>query len=243
MSLDIGVQHALAEELKQACARYSASAAAGLVLDAGSGEVLGAVSLPEVDPARPADWLDPAHADKLTGGTFELGSIFKTLTIAMALEAGTADLDKTLRRAPAADRRALRDQGPLSAGPAAHGARDLPALLQRRRRHAGAGGGRRAAARVPGADGPHRGHAHGSRPRGDAAAAQALGADRDHHRRLRAWTGGGAGAVRRSRRHPRQRRAEGDAHAAGAVGRGRRAAAPGVGGHQRQAAGRSCAST
>jgi cell division protein FtsI (penicillin-binding protein 3) len=94
MSLDIGVQHALAEELKQASARYSASAAAGLVLDADSGEVLGAVSLPEVDPARPTDWLDPARADKLVGGTFELGSIFKTLTIAMALEAGTADLDK-----------------------------------------------------------------------------------------------------------------------------------------------------
>jgi cell division protein FtsI (penicillin-binding protein 3) len=94
MSLDIGVQHALAEELKQACARYSAAAAAGLVLDAGTGEILGAVSLPEIDPARAAEWLDPEHADKLTGGTFELGSIFKTLTVAMALEAGTADLDK-----------------------------------------------------------------------------------------------------------------------------------------------------
>ena len=44
--------------------------------------------------ARPTDWLDPARTDKLVGGTFELGSIFKTLTIAMALEAGTADLDK-----------------------------------------------------------------------------------------------------------------------------------------------------
>ena len=74
--------------------RYAASAAAGLVLDAGSGEVLAAVSLPEVDPLRPADWLDPAHADRLTGGTFELGSIFKIITVAMALEAGTTDLDK-----------------------------------------------------------------------------------------------------------------------------------------------------
>ena len=94
MSIDIGVQHALAEELKQASVRYSASAAAGIVLDAGSGEVLGAVSLPEVDPAHPSEWRDEAHADKLTGGTFELGSIFKTVTIAMALEAGTSDLDK-----------------------------------------------------------------------------------------------------------------------------------------------------
>ena len=94
LSIDVGVQHALAEELKQASIRYAASAAAGLVLGADSGEILGAVSLPEADPARPADWLDPTRADKLTGGTFELGSIFKTLTVAMALETGTADLDK-----------------------------------------------------------------------------------------------------------------------------------------------------
>jgi cell division protein FtsI (penicillin-binding protein 3) len=94
LSLDVGVQHALAEELKQACMRYSASAAAGVVLDAGSGEILGAASLPEADPARPIDWLDAQRADKLSGGTFELGSIFKLLTLAMALEAGFADLDR-----------------------------------------------------------------------------------------------------------------------------------------------------
>jgi cell division protein FtsI (penicillin-binding protein 3) len=94
LSLEIGVQHAVATELKEAVARYSASGAAGLVLDADSGEVLAAVSLPEVDPMRAADWLGSDHADRLLGGTFELGSIFKTLTVAMALETGTADLDK-----------------------------------------------------------------------------------------------------------------------------------------------------
>jgi cell division protein FtsI (penicillin-binding protein 3) len=94
LSLDIGVQHAVASELKAAIGRYAAIAAAGLVLDADSGEVLGAVSLPEVDPLRAADWLDPQRADRLMAGAFELGSIFKTLTVAMALEAGIADLDK-----------------------------------------------------------------------------------------------------------------------------------------------------
>ena len=94
LSLDIGVQHGLAEELKLSSSRYSAPAAAALVLEANSGEVLAAVSLPEVDPSRPADWLDTARADRLVGGVYELGSIFKTVTIAMALEAGTASLDK-----------------------------------------------------------------------------------------------------------------------------------------------------
>jgi cell division protein FtsI (penicillin-binding protein 3) len=92
LSLDVGVQHALSEELQDAVRRYSASGAAGLVLDLTSGEVLAAASLPGADPARPADWLDLRHADKLMAGSFELGSVFKTLTVAMALEAG-ADLD------------------------------------------------------------------------------------------------------------------------------------------------------
>jgi cell division protein FtsI (penicillin-binding protein 3) len=96
LSLDVGVQHALAEELKQASLRYSASGAAGLVLDANSGEVLAAVSLPQADPSRPADWLDPALADRLAGGTFELGSIFKALTVAQALESGSSDLERVL---------------------------------------------------------------------------------------------------------------------------------------------------
>jgi cell division protein FtsI (penicillin-binding protein 3) len=94
LSLDIGVQHGLAEELKLSASRYSAPAAAALVLEANSGEVLAAVSLPEVDPSRPADWLDTARSDRLAGGIYELGSIFKTMTVAMALEAGTANLDK-----------------------------------------------------------------------------------------------------------------------------------------------------
>ena len=93
LSLDVGVQHAVGAELAAAMDRYAAFAAVGLILDADSGEVLSAVSLPEVDPARATDWLDPLHADRLLGGTFELGSVFKTLTIATALESGTADLD------------------------------------------------------------------------------------------------------------------------------------------------------
>jgi cell division protein FtsI (penicillin-binding protein 3) len=94
LSLDIGVQHAVAAELKAALKRYGAAAASGLILDAHSGEVLAAVSLPEVDPAHATEYLEAERADRLMGGAFELGSVFKTLTVALALESDTADLDK-----------------------------------------------------------------------------------------------------------------------------------------------------
>ena len=55
LALDIGVQHAVAEELRRALKQYGAAAAAAVIVDAATGEIVAAVSLPEVDPtARPS---------------------------------------------------------------------------------------------------------------------------------------------------------------------------------------------
>ena len=96
LSLDLGVQHALEDELKAALARYDSKGAAGLVMDVTTGEMLAAASLPGVDPARPSEILDPARLDKIQGGTFELGSVFKIFTVAMALDSGSAKPDTVL---------------------------------------------------------------------------------------------------------------------------------------------------
>jgi len=96
LTLDLGVQHAVEDELKAAMARYEARGAAGLVMNVRNGAMLASVSLPGVDPARAADALDKERIDKIQGGTYELGSIFKLLTVAMALDAGTAKLDTVL---------------------------------------------------------------------------------------------------------------------------------------------------
>ena len=52
LSLDVGIQHALAEELSQAMQRYQAQAALGLVLNVRNGEVVASLSLPGFDPNR-----------------------------------------------------------------------------------------------------------------------------------------------------------------------------------------------
>jgi cell division protein FtsI (penicillin-binding protein 3) len=93
LSLDIGVQHSVESELAAAIDRYGAKGAAAIVLDVTSGEVLASASLPEVDPAYPSTSLDNARADKVAGSTFELGSVFKTVTLAMVIDQGLASVD------------------------------------------------------------------------------------------------------------------------------------------------------
>jgi cell division protein FtsI (penicillin-binding protein 3) len=88
LALDIGVQHAVEDELQRAIRRYGAEAAAGIVLDVATGEVLGSASVPGVDPSRPAGAQDPAKLDRIAGGSFELGSIMKAVTVAMAFDGG-----------------------------------------------------------------------------------------------------------------------------------------------------------
>jgi cell division protein FtsI (penicillin-binding protein 3) len=94
LSLDLGVQHGLTQELRDAASRHRAEGAAGLVMDIATGEIRGAASLPDADPARPAEALEEARLDRVAAGSYELGSIFKLATVALALETGSATLDK-----------------------------------------------------------------------------------------------------------------------------------------------------
>ena len=93
LSLDLGVQHALYDELDAAMKTYGTRAAAGLVLDIKSGEILASVSLPLIDPSRPGELAKDKLRDRISGGTYELGSVFKTLTLAMAFDEGIARPD------------------------------------------------------------------------------------------------------------------------------------------------------
>jgi len=92
LSIDLGVQHALREELTAAMQRYRASAAAAMVMDVETGEILAMSSLPDFDPNHRSQALDKARYNRLLTGVFELGSIFKLFTIAAGLDLGVAGI-------------------------------------------------------------------------------------------------------------------------------------------------------
>jgi len=88
LSLDTRVQAALESELGRAMGTFSARGAGGIVLDVATGEVIAMVSLPTFNPNR----VGMAGSEELrnitTQSVFELGSTFKPITMATAMDTG-----------------------------------------------------------------------------------------------------------------------------------------------------------
>ena len=92
-SLDLSATYALRDELAKGVEKFKAKAGAAAILDVDTGEVVAMASLPDFDPNNPVDALDPERINRLCVGVYEMGSTFKALSIAMALDSGKATLD------------------------------------------------------------------------------------------------------------------------------------------------------
>jgi len=88
LSVDMRVQHVLHEQLMDAMTRYQAIAAAGVMMDIYTGEIIALASVPDFNPNEPATALVKDTFNRITSGIFEPGSIFKTVTMAGALDSG-----------------------------------------------------------------------------------------------------------------------------------------------------------
>jgi cell division protein FtsI (penicillin-binding protein 3) len=93
LSLDLKATHAVRDELVKGIERYKAKAAAAAIMDVNTGEIIAIASLPDYDPNNPVDALDPMRINRMTVGVFEMGSTFKALTLAMALDARKVNLN------------------------------------------------------------------------------------------------------------------------------------------------------
>ncbi len=92
LAVDLRVQHALRDELVAARDKFKALAAAAVLTDVRTGEVVAMVSVPDYDPNNPREALDPTRINRLTTAVYEMGSTFKALTLAMALDSGKITL-------------------------------------------------------------------------------------------------------------------------------------------------------
>jgi len=88
LSIDLRVQGALEDELGRGMLATDAKGAAGIVLDVETGEIMAMASLPAFDPNLSNVQHSPNIYNRATNATYELGSTFKPLTIAAAIDAG-----------------------------------------------------------------------------------------------------------------------------------------------------------
>jgi cell division protein FtsI (penicillin-binding protein 3) len=95
LSLDLRAQHAMRDELAKALEKYKAKAAAGTIVDVTTGEVIALVSLPDFDPNNPVDALEKDRINRINVGVYEMGSTFKAITTAMALDSDRFSINST----------------------------------------------------------------------------------------------------------------------------------------------------
>jgi cell division protein FtsI (penicillin-binding protein 3) len=93
LSLDLRVQHVMTKALADTIDEFQAIGGAGLVMDVRTGEVIAMTSLPDFDPNRPGAARPEARFNRASLGVYEMGSVFKIFTNAMALEGGVITLD------------------------------------------------------------------------------------------------------------------------------------------------------
>ncbi|EYR84674.1 cell division protein [Shinella sp. SUS2] len=105
LSIDLRVQNIVRDVVAKAMTDYQAEAAGAVILDVETGEVLAMASVPDYDPNAPSRTLADGSIDKeyekgwfnrISNATFEMGSTFKSFTLAMGLDADKITLNSVV---------------------------------------------------------------------------------------------------------------------------------------------------
>jgi cell division protein FtsI (penicillin-binding protein 3) len=95
LSLDLRVTHAMRDEMQKAMTKFKAKAAAAALMDVTTGEIVAHVSLPDYDPNFSFNPKDENNINRLQVGVYEMGSTFKAMTTAMALDSGKYNVNSS----------------------------------------------------------------------------------------------------------------------------------------------------
>ena len=91
LTLDSNLQYLIRKELIEAASDFHNIGSAAILMNVENGEILSLVSLPDYDLNQRISINDNIYTNKITLGVYELGSVFKTFTIAAGLENGVVN--------------------------------------------------------------------------------------------------------------------------------------------------------
>jgi cell division protein FtsI (penicillin-binding protein 3) len=94
LSIDMKIQNILTKEVHHAMERFSGVGGGGIVMNIKTGEIMGIVSLPEFNPTKAKTATKDEKFNRNTLGVYELGSVFKVINTALALENGIKVTDE-----------------------------------------------------------------------------------------------------------------------------------------------------
>lgn len=116
LSIDLRAQAAVRKILARSIEYWRAIGGAAIVMDVQTGEIPAMVSLPDYDPYALLRVPKNARFNRNTLGVYELGSVFKILNTAMALDYGVTHLRKKYKvdKPIPAGRRFIRDLHPIA---------------------------------------------------------------------------------------------------------------------------------
>ena len=100
LTLDTNIQHIINNELKGALKTFKATGGGAILMNSRNGEILSLVSLPNFNINQRKDIQDKNFINKITKGVYELGSIFKTFTVALALEKNLVSSETIIENIP-----------------------------------------------------------------------------------------------------------------------------------------------
>tara|TARA_Y100000766_G_scaffold227818_1_gene201020 strand:- start:129 stop:1850 length:1722 start_codon:yes stop_codon:yes gene_type:complete len=100
LTIDSNIQYIINKELNEAIRTFDATGGGALLMNVNSGDVISLVSLPNFNINQRTDIKDKRFINKITKGVYELGSIFKTFTVALALENKLVEASTVIENIP-----------------------------------------------------------------------------------------------------------------------------------------------
>ena len=100
LTLDSNIQYIINKELNDAIETFRATGGGALLMDVNNGDIISLVSLPNFNINQRSTIKDKKYINKITKGVYELGSIFKTFTVALVLEKKLANTNTIFKNIP-----------------------------------------------------------------------------------------------------------------------------------------------